>query len=72
MPALHDGGANDDVSCLNIELELILERLLNYIIFFLNGFYFKDWLKYMNLELDLEKLLEMLLLPSSMRIFGSV
>jgi hypothetical protein len=34
MPALHDGGPNDDVSCLNIELELILERLLNYIIFF--------------------------------------
>jgi hypothetical protein len=39
---------------------------------FLDDFYFKDWLKYMNLELDLEKLLEMLLLPSSMRIFGSV
>jgi hypothetical protein len=34
-------GANDDVSCLNIELELILERLLICIMFF-NNFYFGD------------------------------
>jgi hypothetical protein len=35
MPAPHDMGPNDDVLCLNIELELILERLLIYITFFM-------------------------------------
>jgi hypothetical protein len=41
MPAPYDMWLNDDVSYLNIELELILERLLIYIIFFYD-FYFGD------------------------------
>ncbi len=59
MHASYDMGPNDDVSYLNIELELILERQLGCIIFFYD-FYFRDWLKYVNLELALERLLEML------------
>jgi hypothetical protein len=34
MPSPYDMGPNDDVSYLNIELELILERLLVCITFF--------------------------------------
>jgi hypothetical protein len=51
-------GINDDVSYLNKELELILERQLGCIIFFYD-FYFRDRLKYVNLELALDRLLEM-------------
>jgi hypothetical protein len=32
--AFHDMGSNDDVSCLDIELELILNKLLIYITYF--------------------------------------
>jgi hypothetical protein len=51
-------GINDDVSYLNKELELILERQLSCIIFFYD-FYFRDRLKYVNLELAVDRLLEM-------------
>jgi hypothetical protein len=34
MSARHDMGVNDDVLCLNIKLELILDRLLVCITFF--------------------------------------
>jgi hypothetical protein len=34
MSAPRDMGSNDDVTCLDIELELILERLLIFIVYF--------------------------------------
>jgi hypothetical protein len=40
----HDMGVIDDVSCLDIELELVLERLF-FVSYFLDDFYFTDWLK---------------------------
>jgi hypothetical protein len=49
------------MTSLDIELELVLERLLIFIIFFRNDFYFRDYLKYMNLELVLERQIEMLI-----------
>jgi hypothetical protein len=49
------------VISLDIELELVLERLLIFIIFFRNNFYFRDYLKYVNLELVLERQIEMLI-----------
>jgi hypothetical protein len=49
------------VISLDIELELVLERLLIFIIFFRNNFYFRDYLKYVNLELVLEIQIEMLI-----------
>jgi hypothetical protein len=42
---------------LDIELELVLNRLLIFIIF-LDDFFFRDYLKQINLELILERLLE--------------
>jgi hypothetical protein len=49
------------MTSLDIELELVLERLLIFIIFFRNDFYFRDYLKYVNLELVLERQIEMLI-----------
>jgi hypothetical protein len=57
MSASHDMGANDDVSCLNIELELILERLLVCVIFF-GLFLFLRLAKTSEFRIVLERLLE--------------